>query len=53
MDINFIPAARGFAYPAVVLDWHSRMLAWRLSITINTAFGTEAVEDGDRQVRQA
>ena len=53
MNINSIPAARGFVYLTVVIDWHSRrVLAWRLSISMDTAFCTGVVEDGDRQVRQ-
>ena len=54
MDISYIPMARGFVYLAAVIDWHSRrVLAWRLSISMDTAFCTEAVERGDREVRQA
>lgn len=46
MDITYIPMARGFVYPAAVVDWFSRkVLAWRLSITMDTAFCIEAVED--------
>jgi putative transposase len=26
MDITYIPMARGFVYPAVVLDWFSRRI---------------------------
>ena len=38
--------ARGFVYLAVVLDWFSRrVLAWRLSITMEAAFCVEALED--------
>lgn len=38
--------ARGFVYPAAVLDWYSRrVLAWRVSILMDTAFCTEAVEE--------
>jgi len=38
--------ARGFVYLAAVVDWFSRkVLAWRLSITMDTAFCIEAVED--------
>ena len=38
--------ARGFVYLAAVIDWHSRrVLAWRLSISMDTAFCTEAVEE--------
>uniref|UniRef100_A0A9E8A2W5 IS3 family transposase n=1 Tax=Bosea sp. NBC_00436 TaxID=2969620 RepID=A0A9E8A2W5_9HYPH len=46
MDITYIPMARGFVYLATVVDWFSRKaLAWRLSITMDTAFCIEAVED--------
>ena len=46
MDITYIPMARGFLYLAAVIDWHSRrVLAWRVSITMETAFCIEAVED--------
>ena len=46
MDISYIPMARGFVYLAAVIDWHSRrVLAWRLSISIDTSFCTEAVEE--------
>jgi len=39
MDITYIPMARGFAYLAAVVDWFSRkVLAWRLSITLDTGF---------------
>ena len=45
MDI-YIPMARGFVYLAAVIDWHSRrVLAWRLSISMDTALCTEAVEE--------
>ena len=43
---SYIPMARGFVYLAAVVDWFSRkVLAWRLSITMDTAFCIEAVED--------
>ena len=46
MDISYIPMARGFVYLAAVIDWHSRrVLAWRLSISMDTAFCAEAVEE--------
>jgi len=45
-DITYIPMARGFVYLAAVVDWFSRkVLAWRLSITLDTAFCIEAVEE--------
>lgn len=46
MDITYIPMARGFVYLAAVIDWFSRkVLAWRLSITMDKAFCIEAVEE--------
>ena len=46
MDITYIPMARGFVYLAVVLDWASRrVLAWRLSITMEASFCVETLED--------
>ncbi len=45
-DITYIPMARGFVYLVAVIDWFSRkVLAWRLSITLDTAFCIEAVEE--------
>ena len=44
--LTYIPMARGFVYLAAVVDWFSRrVLAWRLSITLEVAFCLEAVED--------
>src|SRR3954470_20814668 len=46
MDITYIPMARGFVYLAAVVDWFSRrVLAWRLSITLEAEFCLDAVED--------
>ena len=46
MDISYIPMARGFVYLAAVVDWYSRkVLAWRLSITLEADFCLEAVEE--------
>ena len=46
MDITYIPMARGFVYLAAVVDWFSRkVLAWRISITLDTTFCLEAVEE--------
>ena len=45
-DITYIPMARGFVYLAAVIDWFSRkVLAWRLSITLEADFCIEAVEE--------
>jgi putative transposase len=44
--LTYIPMARGFVYLAAVVDWFSRrVLAWRLSITLEVEFCLEAVED--------
>ena len=46
MGITNIPMARGFVYLAAVVDWFSRkVLAWKLSITLETEFCLEAVEE--------
>jgi putative transposase len=46
MDITYIPMARGFVYLAAVVDWHTRrILSWRVSITMETDFCIEAVEE--------
>lgn len=46
MDISYIPMARGFVYLVAVIDWYSRrVLAWRVSISMDTKFCIEAVEE--------
>jgi putative transposase len=46
MDITYIPMAHGFIYLAAVVDWFSRrVLAWRVSITMEVDFCLEAVEE--------
>jgi putative transposase len=46
MDITYIPMAKGFVYLAAVVDWFSRrVLAWRVSITMDVDFCLEAVEE--------
>jgi putative transposase len=46
MDITSIPMARGFVYLAAGVDWFSRrVLAWRVSITLEAAFCIEALEE--------
>jgi putative transposase len=46
MDITYIPMARGYVYLAAVVDWYSRrVLAWRVSISMDVAFCLEVVED--------
>ena len=44
MDITYIAMARGFVYLAAVIDWFSRrVLAWRVSITMDVEFCLDAV----------
>jgi putative transposase len=46
MDLTYIPMARGFVYLTAVVDWFSRrVLAWRLSITMEVGFCIEALEE--------
>ena len=46
MDITYVPMARGFVYLVAVGDWFSRkVLAWRLSITLETGPCVEAFRD--------
>jgi putative transposase len=46
MDITYIPMARGFGYPAVVVNRFTRqVLARRLSITMEVDFCIDAVEE--------
>lgn len=46
MDITYIPMSPGFVYLAAVVDWNTRrVLAWRLSITMETYFCIAAVEE--------
>ena len=48
-DITYIPMARGFLYLTGVMDWFARrILAWRLSITLDTEFCIDAVEEALR-----
>ena len=45
-DITYIPMARGFVYLIAIVDWFSRrVLSWRLSITLETDFCVEALEE--------
>jgi putative transposase len=46
MDITYIPMSRGFVYLAAVVDWFSRrILSHRVSITMETEFCLEALEE--------
>ena len=45
-DITYVPMARGFVYLIAIVDWFSpRVLSWRLSITMETDFCVEALEE--------
>jgi putative transposase len=45
-DITYIPMARGFVYLVAVMDWFSRrVLAWRLSITLEADFCVDVLQD--------
>lgn len=45
-DITYIPMASGFAYLVAIIDWYSRrVLSWRLSNTLETAFCVEALNE--------
>ena len=45
-DITYIPMARGFVYLVAIIDWFSRrVLAWRVSITLDADFCVEALEE--------
>ncbi len=46
MDITYIPMAKGWVYLTAVLDWYSRkVLAWRLSISMDVDASLEAVQE--------
>ncbi len=45
-DITYIPMARGFVYLVAIVDWFTRrVLAWRVSISLEIAFCIEALEE--------
>jgi putative transposase len=45
-DITFLPMRRGFLYLVAIMDWFSRkVLAWRLSNTMDAAFCTAALDE--------
>jgi len=49
-DITYLPMARGFCYLMAIMDWASRkVLAWRLSNTLDASFCTEALEEAIRK----
>ena len=45
-DISYIPMAKGFVYLVAIVDWFSRkVLAWRVSVTMEADFCVEALEE--------
>jgi putative transposase len=45
-DITYIRMVHGFVYLMAVMDWFSRyILAWRISISLETAFCLQALEE--------
>ena len=48
-DITYMRLARGFIYLLAVMDWFSRyVLSWELSITMDTSFCLEALDQALR-----
>lgn len=49
-DITYIRLAHGFVYLAAVIDWYSRkVLAWRLSNTLDSGFCVDCLEQSLRR----
>ena len=45
-DITYIPMKKGFVYLVAIMDWYSRkVLSWRLSNTMDTAFCVSALQE--------
>jgi putative transposase len=45
-DITYIRLARGFVYLVAIIDWYSRrVLAWRISNSMDTSICVECLED--------
>jgi putative transposase len=45
-DITYIPLAKGFLYLVAIMDWWSRkVLAWRLSNTMDVQFCVDTLDD--------
>lgn len=49
-DLCYIPMAKGFMYLMAIMDWHTRkVLAWRVSNTMDTNFCVAALEEALRR----
>ena len=45
-DITYIRLAKGYAYLAAIIDWHSkRILAWKLSTTMDVSLTTSVLNE--------
>jgi putative transposase len=45
-DVTYLPMRKGFCYLTAIMDWASRrVLAWRLSNTLDASFCIEALEE--------
>ena len=45
-DVTYIPMKSGFVYLVAILDWYSRrVLSWRLSVTLDSNFCVDALEE--------
>ncbi len=45
-DITYLPMRKGFSYLVAIMDWASRkVLAWRLSNTLDASFCVEALKE--------
>lgn len=45
-DVTYLPMRRGFLYLVAIMDWATRkVLAWRISNTMDASFCVEALED--------
>ncbi len=48
-DITYIRLARGFVYLVAIIDWYSRrVLAWRISNSLDSSFCVDCLEDALR-----
>ncbi len=44
-DITYIRIKRGFLYLVAIMDWHRKVLSWRLSNTMDTRFCIETLDE--------
>ena len=52
-DITYIPLAKGFLYLVAIMDWWSRkVLAWRLSNTMDVQFCVDALDERGDETRR-